>query len=736
MPISCERVRGGARRGRRLPSGGHRRAGTCRHSTDDCGAVSVRRRPEPDGRAARPPVVVARDARGRSTADVSRSSARRRRQPARHFGCDASGTHRDRRGDGSTETLPLFARRCRSSALLPALCRCDFRSRRFPNDTLEHVREKERALAALTARGSALVEMETRCGRLVRRLVRVERRTTCRRARFRICRTRSSPRPAHCRREPPRRYLDAAERDRRARADSFIGSWSSPRCFSTATASVARRRLRRGDRQSAVGHAARRHGLERPARRITGRPRRRSCGSRASRRLHARSPTATRIVTSSSPNARSRLTRPGGRLGLVLPAGLAIDRGSAALRRMLLSRCRRRRDRRPRQSPRRLSDSSQRPFSAGHGDGRIADAARSRAGSASTIRRRSSRSAMTRRHVDVVPDRDHAGAARAHLGRRADHPVARTTRSISRSSSAPRRCIRRLAASDGWRARFGRELNATDDRDAFRAAGAGLPVVDGKHLEPFRVDVGAAAQQHPRRAMRRGASRVRRARAAATRLPRRRQRRRIALTLIAAVLPAGCVSTHTVFCLRTPLPLRAQHFLCGIFNSLVVNFLVRLRVSTHVTTAIVEQLPIPTWSQRAGGVPGNRRARAPAREDARPAAFARLNARVATLYQLTRDEFEHVLDHVPADSPRRTRRVPEGIPQPQKAEATKMNGATESPSHRDQHRLTARESSAARSKCTDVLGSRLARSRSTRRLSHRVRRRGHRLSTFSADSPC
>ena len=66
------------------------------------------------------------------------------------------------------------------------------------------------------------------------------------------------------------------------------------------------------------------------------------------------------------------------------------------------------------------------------------------------------------------------------------------------------------------------------------------------------------------------------------------------LTLIAAILPAGCVSTHTVFCLRTPLPLRDQHFLCGLFNSFVVNYLVRLRVTTHVTTATVEQLPIPT----------------------------------------------------------------------------------------------------------------------------------------------
>ena len=60
------------------------------------------------------------------------------------------------------------------------------------------------------------------------------------------------------------------------------------------------------------------------------------------------------------------------------------------------------------------------------------------------------------------------------------------------------------------------------------------------------------------------------------------------------MLPAGCVSTHTVFCLRTPLPSPAQHFLCGLFNSFVVNYLVRLRVTTHVTTATVERLPIPT----------------------------------------------------------------------------------------------------------------------------------------------
>ena len=40
-----------------------------------------------------------------------------------------------------------------------------------------------------------------------------------------------------------------------------------------------------------------------------------------------------------------------------------------------------------------------------------------------------------------------------------------------------------------------------------------------------------------------------------------------------------------------------QYFLCGLFNSFVVNYLVRLRVSTHVTTALVERLPVPTREQ-------------------------------------------------------------------------------------------------------------------------------------------
>jgi hypothetical protein len=119
------------------------------------------------------------------------------------------------------------------------------------------------------------------------------------------------------------------------------------------------------------------------------------------------------------------------------------------------------------------------------------------------------------------------------------------------------------------------------------------------------------------------------------------------LTLIAAVLPAGCISTHTLFCLRTRLPLRAHYFLCGLFNSFVVNYLVRLRVTTHVTTAMVERLPIP---RQRDGPRRFREIAALARQLSRrrdAAAAARLQALAAGFYQLDIAQFEHVLGTFP-----------------------------------------------------------------------------------------
>src|SRR6185369_5476667 len=132
--------------------------------------------------------------------------------------------------------------------------------------------------------------------------------------------------------------------------------------------------------------------------------------------------------------------------------------------------------------------------------------------------------------------------------------------------------FRPLGDADGCGARFGRELNASDDRAAFHAKRDGLLVVDGKHLEPFRIVLDKVTRSIDPADARRllGSDRHDRPRLAYRDVASATNR----VTLIAALLPRGVVSTHTVFCLRTPLPLSAQYFLCGIFNSLVVNYLV------------------------------------------------------------------------------------------------------------------------------------------------------------------
>ena len=203
-----------------------------------------------------------------------------------------------------------------------------------------------------------------------------------------------------------------------------------------------------------------------------------------------------------------------------------------------------------------------------------------------------------------------------------------------------------LEDPDGWGVRFGRELNATEDKPHFREDGRGLPVIEGKQLHPFAVDVGSARFTIDERT----ASRL--LTPALTFRRRRLAYRDVAaatnrMTLIAALVPAGVVTTHTVFCLKDLLDDDSQDFLCGIFNSFVANYFIRMHVVTHVTTAIVARLPVPR--PHAGGRVFRRVARlsrAIARHR-RAADVARLHAAVAGLYGLSERQFTHVLSTFP-----------------------------------------------------------------------------------------
>jgi len=338
------------------------------------------------------------------------------------------------------------------------------------------------------------------------------------------------------------------------------------------------------------------------------------------------------------------LTRHGGRIGLVLPSGLATDHGSAPLRQLLLTRC---------DLDALVGIDNHRGIFPIH---RSVGFLLLTASPGSATRRVACRfgiedpavlegigeessetSAWFPVHVSpaLLERISGSGLAIPALRSATDLGI------VDRASAL----FPLLGSSRGWAAQFGRELNVSDDRAALRAPGLGMPVVEGKHLDPFRVALDRVRYSiRPADARRRLRS-------------DRHQRPRLGYrdvagstnrtTLIAAILPAGTTSTHTVFCLRTPLPLRAQCFLCALFNSFVVNYLVRLRVTTHVTTATVEQLPIPT----AEAVPSAFKEIAALgrlltiRFDRD--AFAFLNARVAALYQLSADEFRHILDTFP-----------------------------------------------------------------------------------------
>jgi hypothetical protein len=194
---------------------------------------------------------------------------------------------------------------------------------------------------------------------------------------------------------------------------------------------------------------------------------------------------------------------------------------------------------------------------------------------------------------------------------------------------------------------FGRELNATDDRRHFVRQGAGIPVIDGKHLRPFAADSSRALHRVPTRV----ADRL-----AGGRLAHRRPRlayRDVAsssnrLTLISAIVPAGVLTTHTVFCAKEEADEDVLLFLCGMLNSFVANYLVRLQVGTHLTVSMMSRLPVPKPPRDSadfGLVVSSARRLGMSLDDRHAAAG--LQATAAHLYGLDREEFAHVLGSFP-----------------------------------------------------------------------------------------
>ena len=336
-----------------------------------------------------------------------------------------------------------------------------------------------------------------------------------------------------------------------------------------------------------------------------------------------------------------QILRPGGRLGLVLPWGLATDDGAGRIRARLI-------DTTAMDTLIGL-ENSQGIFPV-HRGLRFMVVTTTTSRPPRTIRAKFG--VRSPKDLDALPGRDDPlqTAYPIRLTREQLAAVGGPLRRIpDLRRPADLRLLERLSASypglgseKGWRLRFGRELNATDDRESFGSHG--LPVIDGKHIQPF-----VASPEQSQRRIREAAAR--------SKLPDGRFRQpRLAyrdvsaagnrLSLIAAIVPAGVVTTHSLFCLRTPLSPVRQQFLCGLFNSFVLNAVVRIWMGSHVTTSLVESLPVPVWT---GVRPQRLVAYWARRLSHRPESkvHSALQAVVAMIYGLDREAFAELLEGFP-----------------------------------------------------------------------------------------
>jgi hypothetical protein len=334
------------------------------------------------------------------------------------------------------------------------------------------------------------------------------------------------------------------------------------------------------------------------------------------------------------------LLRPTGRFGLILPSGLAVDHGCARLRRAVLDTCR--------FDTFTVFDNRSGVFPI-HRSLRFLLAAGTRAPGGRSVPVRAGVADVET--LERLPDQDVDPLAvpltRAFIsGFSGEQQVIPDVRSALDRDLVAAVMARAPALGDaaGWRVRFGRELNATEDRRLFTTGNGGLAVIEGKHLQPFHVDTRGAAWRVTRKAIAGRLIGVDRPRLAYRDVASAGNR----LTLIAAVVPAGVVTTHTVFVMKGDAPEDLSWFLCGVFNSFVANYLVRLRVTTHVTVTIVEQLPVPIVDRQS---PEYRfiasSARRLAREPGDERTGAALQAAVARLYGLQSPQFERVLETFP-----------------------------------------------------------------------------------------
>ena len=342
---------------------------------------------------------------------------------------------------------------------------------------------------------------------------------------------------------------------------------------------LANARFRRSAGQSAMGHVARRRTREKAFLSHVGnlpapgrRPHQPLSAVRRTRSWHLQS---AADASGWSCHRDLRPTTPG-----ATPAALLHGASSH------------RHDQRIRQSQSDLSDSSQRPVSHLHVDSRCAD----EPNRVPLRHRRPVRCSKAFRTPATAADRA-SHPIIAHTG--VDRALWRATNWRYRSCAARPtlrilerivHAFRDLGDCDGWDVRFGRELNATDDRGHFHP----VDRVAGSRGKAHRALSRARIERISREDLREAAARLLDARRtfmrARARISRRRQ---LDESLVAHRGDSSGRRRHDAFAVLpedAALAADNQAFLCAMLNSFVANYLVRLVMTTHLGSATVEGL--------------------------------------------------------------------------------------------------------------------------------------------------
>jgi len=238
--------------------------------------------------------------------------------------------------------------------------------------------------------------------------------------------------------------------------------------------------------------------------------------------------------------------------------------------------------------------------------------------------------------------------------------------------------------NDSWNVRLGRELHGTgDDSLMEKSKGASLvPVYEGKNIHQFSttwlpvtrwiapLDGRSRLLGHDEDKGQKLSYEV--FRVAFREIAANTNER----SLIATILPPETFSTHKLMLNRDPsgIGLSESVSLCAILNSFLFDYLVRQRVTTSISVNVIEQLPIPRLTaahpdfrplveraarlvgtsaefdellQEVFGRKATHKTHGVTDPQERLTLRAQIDALVARLYELTQEEFQHILSTFP-----------------------------------------------------------------------------------------